>query len=101
MVGLGPGLVSCRSKGQELFTSGGSRSGSKKEVTPNLTKKTLDAIRQLWSSGQLSLAQKTKLIYSVVRSTKEEEVSEVRIAKLTSGQGEYVRKLVTRKGSAN
>jgi len=67
-----------RSKAQELFASGGSRSGTKKEASPNLTKKTLDAIRQLFSSGQLSLAQKTKLIYSVVRSTKEEEVSEVR-----------------------
>lgn len=77
---LTPHYVWCifsRSKGQELFSSGGSRSGSKKDATVNLTKKTLDAIRQLWSSGQLSLAQKTKLIYSVVRSTKEEEVSEV------------------------
>ena len=57
----------------------GGREGGK-EGEENLTKKTVEAIRQLCVEGRLTVLQKQKLIFSVIRSTKQEEVSQVEMA---------------------
>ena len=40
----------------------------------------MEAIRQLCLEGRLTVLQKQKLIFSVIRSTKQEEVSQVEMA---------------------
>jgi len=76
--------------GGELFS--GSLDGSRRrsggergreggrEGEEGLTRKTVEAIRQLCSEGRLTVLQKQKLIFSVIRSTKQEEVSQVEMA---------------------
>jgi len=73
--------------GGELFSGsldGGSRrrNGGEggREGEENLTKKTVEAIRQLCVEARLTVLQKQKLIFSVIRSTKQEEVSQVEMA---------------------
>ncbi|TFJ86541.1 hypothetical protein NSK_002198 [Nannochloropsis salina CCMP1776] len=46
----------------------------------DLGRKTVDAVRQLCHEGRLTVTQKQKLIFSVIRSTKQEEVSQVEMA---------------------
>ncbi len=75
------------SGGQELFSGSldgarGRRSGGGGGDAggENLTKKTVAAIRQLCLDGRLTVPQKQKLIFSVIRSTKAEEISQVEMA---------------------
>ena len=77
------------SRGGELFASSSSLDGGRGrrgggggggDDGGNLTRKTVAAIRQLCQEGKLTVEQKQKLIFSIIRSTKREEVSQVEMA---------------------
>ena len=48
-------------------------SRGRREGGENLTKKTVAAVRQLCVDGRITIQQKQKLIFSVIRSTKAED----------------------------
>lgn len=74
------------SRGGELFASsldggrGRRGGGGGGDDAGNLTRKTVAAIRQLCQEGKITVEQKQKLIFSIIRSTKREEVSQVEMA---------------------
>jgi hypothetical protein len=76
------------SRGGELFAASldggrgrrGGGGGGDGGDAGNLTKKTVAAIRQLCQDGKITVEQKQKLIFSIIRSTKREEVSQVEMA---------------------
>jgi hypothetical protein len=44
----------------------------------NKTKKALAAVRWIFNDGRINLQQKRKLIYSIIHSTSQDEISQVR-----------------------
>ena len=69
-----------RDRNPELFTSSSmdGRGRGEGDFEENLTKKTVAAVRQLCVDGKITVQQKRKLIFSVIRSTKAAQISQVR-----------------------